>query len=414
MERELILAKLLEKYERSKHLSAPNTSNRRVMLSIDKKDLPEYRYETAEVRDRFNIAARALEAGGLIEVKFLCDRPVISMIVLNLRKIDDAYKAAKRTHPAQAADECVSTILDTLSEAQTPWVASWRDDICEMTRQTLRLPTFYKKGAPYAREFLRALAYYDKLRGATIATRAFSTACLNNSKRFEKEFQDEFLRAAMRFHTELAETSSQEDFGAREKLAILGINTHPELYQLSGDIAIVMRYGTIDLSPLSPHGLAIPGSAVDEILSLGMSNIGRIIFIENLTNYSEYLRTEVVPEELVVFHGGYLSPKKKQFLHKLSESASTETEAFFWGDIDLGGFQMFGHLREVFPGLRPMRMSADIVDKYAQFGLARERAYLEKLEAASRRNEFPLFEDSIGRVMHHGVTIEQEVFLQIE
>jgi hypothetical protein len=58
-------------------------------------------------------------------------------------------------------------------------------------------------------------------------------------------------------------------------------------------------------------------------------------------------------------------------------------------------------------------MSADIVEKYAQFGLVREPAYLERLETANRLDEFPHFKESIRMILHYGVTIEQEVFLQI-
>jgi len=409
MERELILAKLLDKYENSKHLSEPDTSKRRVMLRIDKNDLPEYKYETADVRDRFNSAAKALVAAGIVEVKMLGDRPVIASIILNLQKITDAYKAAHRTHPAKAAEECISLIAATLSTVKTPWIQSWRDDTCETIKQTLRLPSFYRKDTSYAREFLSMLMYYDKLYDTT-TTRAFSTACFQNSKKFENEFQDEFLRAAMRFHPELTELSMQEDFGTREKLAVLGIFTHPELYQLAGCISIVTQQGETDLSPLYPNGIAIPGTAVDEILSFKLDKIRKIIFIENLTNYYEYLRTEIVSEELVIYHGGYLSPKKRQLINKLSESKPSEISVHFWGDIDLGGFQMFAQLLKVFPELLPMRMSAEIVEKYAQFGLSREPTYLERLKAAIEQNEFPLFEESIQTILHYGTTIEQEVF----
>lgn len=63
-EAQVILNRLLDKFENSKHLSEPNTSRRRVMLRIDKRELPEYQYEDAVVRDAYNIAARELEAAG--------------------------------------------------------------------------------------------------------------------------------------------------------------------------------------------------------------------------------------------------------------------------------------------------------------------------------------------------------------
>ena len=50
-EAQVILNRLLDKFENSKHLSEPNTSRRRVMLRIDKRELPEYQYEDAADRD---------------------------------------------------------------------------------------------------------------------------------------------------------------------------------------------------------------------------------------------------------------------------------------------------------------------------------------------------------------------------
>lgn len=41
-EQGIILNRLLDKYENSKHLLAPGTSTRRVMLKVEKKDFPEY------------------------------------------------------------------------------------------------------------------------------------------------------------------------------------------------------------------------------------------------------------------------------------------------------------------------------------------------------------------------------------
>jgi len=43
-EQGIILTRLLDKYEKSKHLLEPGSSNRRVMLRIHKEELPGYRH----------------------------------------------------------------------------------------------------------------------------------------------------------------------------------------------------------------------------------------------------------------------------------------------------------------------------------------------------------------------------------
>ena len=51
---------------------------------------------------------------------------------------------------------------------------------------------------------------------------------------------------------------------------------------------------------------------MSEIVDIELKNICCITFIENKTNYDEYLLAEKQPEELVVYHGGFLSPRKKK------------------------------------------------------------------------------------------------------
>jgi hypothetical protein len=103
MEQTVILSHLLDKFEKSKHLSEPGTSKRRVILRIDKKELPEYDYQDAETRDAFNAAAKALEQQGLIATQWLKDRPVLSCVSLNLDHVTQCYQMTGRTHPKARA-----------------------------------------------------------------------------------------------------------------------------------------------------------------------------------------------------------------------------------------------------------------------------------------------------------------------
>jgi len=413
MERELILTRLLEKYENSMHVREPNASSRRVMLRIQRNELPEYVYETAEIRDRFNEAARSLERERLVKVERLKDRPVVTAIILNLEpeQLRKAYIEAGRTHPMLAAEDFCAFIENELSEVKTPWIKAWRDDTCQKIRKTLRLPAICKQGHEFAREFVGLLGYYDSLNGAAMTARALSIACFQNSKRFEQDFQPVFIREARRFDPDIAEISGQDEYGAREILALMGVYSQPELYQLSGHCRVIMRSGEFSLSPLFPYGIAIQGPVADDIESFDLQGIRKITFIENLTNYYEYLRTEIARDELAVYHGGFISPGKRQFFEKISESMTIDIETHFWADIDLGGFRMFRLLQKVFPGLRPMRMSAEEVAAYAQKGLARDAKYLARLQTALDSGEFPMFDEAIREILRCEVTIEQEVFL---
>ena len=66
----VILNRLLDKYENSKHLFQPGISARRVMLRIDRKELPEYDYQDPSVRDAYNAAAVELERQSLVRLEW--------------------------------------------------------------------------------------------------------------------------------------------------------------------------------------------------------------------------------------------------------------------------------------------------------------------------------------------------------
>ena len=106
-----------------------------------------------------------------------------------------------------------------------------------------------------------------------------------------------------------------------------------------------------------------------------------------------------------------ISDEKRKFFKKMAAALQNQTETVFWADIDLGGFQMFERLKEIFPTLTPMRMSAEDVTAHHGTGLVRSEQYLKTVQIALACNQYPLFHMAMKKILEYGVTIEQEVFL---
>ena len=242
--------------------------------------------------------------------------------------------------------------------------------------------------------------------------RAFSSQCFHDTKYFERNVRELFLTIARKYNTQLAAACTEAKLGERDQLAFLGIYARPELYELSGDCAICLKKGELRLSVAEPYGLALPSTLVSEIVDIELKNICCITFIENKTNYDEYLLAEKQPQELVVYHGGFLSPRKKKLFEKLAAAAGETMQIRFWADIDLGGFCMFENLQTVFPQLEPMRMEGRFVEQYHKNGLKRPEQYLKKLKEERNAGRHTLFVDAIDKILQYGVTIEQETFLE--
>lgn len=411
MKQILLLSRLLDKYEKSKHLTQPGTSTRRVMLRIEKHEFPEYIYENAQVRNDWNDVVKDLEARGLISAQWIYGRPVLSGVVLNLEHLSECYQLTGRTHPKELAHVVIEQVTARLSGITTDWILAWRDDICRQAKETLRVPSYCKKDLTLLDQLLTAFAVYDTLSGEAITMRAFSGKCYQNTKTFEQEVRDLFLRIALTYCAGLIEACEQSEMGEREQLAYLGIYARPELYELAGNCVIQTKQGEISVAAAAPYGLALPSPGVDAIQSFDMSAIQKLIFIENKTNYDEFVLSELRPRELVVYHGGFLSPQKRKFFRKMAAGLRNQTETCFWADIDLGGFRMFEQLKMIFPTLIPMRMSAEDVTAHHVTGLKRSEHYLKTVEAAFACGKYPFFHMAMRKILEYGVTIEQEVFL---
>lgn len=407
----MILSCLLDKYEKSKHLSEPGTSNCRVMLWVDKKELPEYRYQEAQVRYAFNRASEELERGKFISAEWVKGRPVLSALVLNLEALDRCYQTAGRTYPRAWAEQVAGEVQAELAHVETHWIAVWRDEVCMKARSTYAVPQFCKKDAELLPDLLTALKQYDVLRGEPVTMRAFSGRWYHDSKWFDRNIREVFLDIARKYCPELVETCEQDDMGVQDQLAYLGIYARPELYELSGKCVLATETGSVRVDVVWPFGIALPSTAVDSIQSIDLNDIRKVVFIENKTNYDEFLLSKLDSDTFAVYHGGFLSPQKRKLFTKIAQAVPDGAQVFFWADIDLGEFQMFTQLWALFPGVLPFRMSGEDVAAYRESGLPRSRKYLERLAQALEKGEFPLFDGAIRRILEHGVTIEQEIFL---
>lgn len=405
-----IIAALLAKYEKSSHLLEPGKSKRRVMLNIDKnnnKDFPQYAFEDTVVRDAYNEAAKALAARQLLSIEWLDRLPRMQKLILNLDNVAEAYAFLGRRHPRAKAEHFCEQVETALAGVELSWIKGWQRDVMEKAAAKYILPDKWEE---YGEPLLHVLQEYAQLR-TDITMRAFSIKCLHDSKRFEREFKDRFLKIAAHYdekmHIWLQEDKEKPSW--RVQLAYLGIHARPELYELSGRVTFSFGSEQLNLAAVYPQGLALPDSAANSFTAVDLSGIERIIFIENKTNYDEFLQEEIRPADLVVYHGGMLSAGKKRFFARIA--AAAHCEVLHWGDIDLGGMEMFTQLREVILQLKPWRMDAAAVERYRAKGLKRAADYWLKMEAALAAHKYPEFEDVLRLLLDYRVTIEQESFL---
>ena len=112
-----------------------------------------------------------------------------------------------------------------------------------------------------------------------------------------------------------------------------------------------------------------------------------------------------------MFHGGLYSPAKGEFFRLISKALNDE-QVFYWGDIDMGGFNMFCRLRDnIFPDLLPYKMDKQSFERYKTMGFPRNALYLNKIARLKECAKYAVFSDVIDLIIESGVTVEQEAFI---
>ena len=408
---EIILNRLLDKYEKSLHAQGQGLSKRRVLLKTDRGDIPEYDYHNVDIRDEFNEAVRALENAGIILSTWGRTGFVLAEIWLNLGQVDQAYRFIGRESKEYICERFIQALTELKNECETPWILSFADDQVNEIRRLRRLGPLCKRDYSEIGDLLTALRAFNKLRGESTSMRAFSIKCYHDSKYFERHVKDFFLSVAKKYEPSLKASEDESELGWREQLMMIGIFARPELYELSGNIVIQLKYGRADLSVFGDLGLALPDTLINDILDIKMENIRQVIFIENKTCYDEYLLKHKRYDELVIYHGGFISPKKSKFLRIILRCAQVDSAFYFWGDIDIGGFRMYCQLKEYCERLLPWKMGAYEVKRYSATGMRRPDAYFVKMEALKTDPCFIEFHAAIEACFHYSVTIEQESML---
>ena len=408
---EIILNRLLDKYEKSLHAQGQGLSNRRVLLKTDRGDIPEYDYHDVNIRDAFNEEVEALEKKGVIKSNWARKGYILSEIWLNLENVDLAYHLICRESKERICENYVQLLKQLKEQCKSAWIHNFANVQIDETERRRRLSSLINRDIAELSDLLSALRCYDELNGESITMRAFSIRCYNNSKHFQKRVRDYFLTVAGKYYPPLVGIDDEHELGWREQLMLMGVFPTPELYELSGDILIEFQSGNVDLSAFGAFGVALPDTQVNEIRSLRMEGIRRVIFIENKTCYSEYVAIHKQHDELVFFLGGFISQKKALFIQKLTQFAQDDTAFHFWGDIEIGGIRIYCQLKEYCERVLPWKMGASEVKRYSATGMERSDAYFLKMEALMRDSCFVEFHAAIEKCLYYRVTIEQESML---
>lgn len=397
-----ILNELLTSYENSGNFSG--NAGKKVFLKRSFK-LPDY--ESPDYEELLS-ELRTLQSRGLIDFKWEIPGHVAGRIWLVLKNVEQAYAFVCRENKHQALERVKAAISKAEQTVRDGWIRSFLDDALADIEMH-KLTGIWSKEQQFISDLLSALELIYTLNGQSITMRLASVRLYADSKRFEKDIMKPVISIAKKYDPVISETDI-EKLSEREILSHLGIIKMPEIFEFCGNMMMCFTDGSVDFSPIK-NGACISSDCLNEISNIELRNVRRVIFIENKTNYSEYCLNSRNEDELVIYHGGLYSHCRGKFFELISRAISYE-KVYYWGDIDMGGFNMFVRLKNnIFPTLEPLNMDAVCFEKYRAQGLARSDNYIQKLLKLKEKPQYQVFYDVIDLIAKHGVTVEQEIFI---
>lgn len=390
---ELILNKLIDKYERSAQSYDLGAKRRAISLLVE-KDTIFKKYWVADhylYREEIEREVKSIEKEGYIVAIYKND--LLKTLTLQVDRVDDIYLYLKREAKKEKGLKELSLIELELKQTDTVSVA--HAFLLKM-QNLLKEHTSHEK---YFKSFedlklLLAMIKAIEENDEEILLRNFSKKHFKDSKLLEK-YASKILSLFNEFDT-------FQYVSFFELCAKHYINKHSGYAYIKKGVVLKINEQVIDLDKLATD-LALSDNAIDEMNILQV-NASKVYTIENLTTYHCFNDND----SIVIYLGGYHNHTKRIFLKKLHE-AKRNLKWFHIGDIDWGGFEIFFHLtRHTGIDFQPYLMGINELEKYKEECLpltSNDRIRLEKLLSDSRAK---IFYPVIKYMLEKGYKLEQE------
>ena len=385
---------IIDKYENSTKFRKNEEGN----LSLNLMGNKTYFNLELDKRLELNEKRKQLHKKGLIpDIKWIDYNNLIERVYFNTKNIDYFYKTSGLKRKRDTISDYTIKTRTLLETVTTQWIQDYLISVLNNLNQN-HIPSQITKSF----NLYKTLKGLDDINGTYMLERVFSKKYLNNSKIFREEVEPIIISIVKKYNSNVTQYMSDS-----EVLAEIGIVRMPTELHIKGDLAIKVGPYFLDLSEFK-YGIPLNSDTLREAEIVSMSSINRVIILENKTNFAV---TKYSRDTLYICSQGYFSPVERDFLKKIEKYSKEirEIDIYHSGDIDLGGFNIFKHIKDnIFPDLKPYNMNIDIYNKYLDYAEdIPSNEYKSKLE----KLDIPELNDLIKEVVKKGYVLEQEAFL---
>ena len=398
-----ILNKLLDSYERSSLAKGTNKVAVHIDFRFNKKTVPEYFDESSLAYEEIHDRAHELEEKGFVRIIWKRGKEdhIIEKLILNEKKVTEIYQYLGRTSHGDYVRNTLKLVGSFREQYTAPVAGKFLDWLEERLRGDLPVKEFIDLTDPEETErLIRAVQAVEENREERYV-REFSISVFSDSKIFEG-LHGKVGKIFRRFSPEFQEADTDEI------LAEYGIYHTPNYVYLKGQGKLYLgtdRREKVCLSPLK-QGIGISGDDLSDIRIGGTEAVKKVITIENLTTFFRWQEENA----LIIYLGGYHNKVRRSLLKEIYEILP-DAEYLHFGDIDVGGFEIYRDLcQKTDIPFRLYHMGIEELEKYRDYGkkLTENDRKRLKLLIDKTEKEKTEYIQTLKYMEDQGIKLEQE------
>lgn len=394
----VILGKLLDKYEKSKQANGTARVRRKVNLKIN--EFSEYYGHNMEYRKSLQQAALNLEKLELVRIDWVPfeKNNLIQALQLNFDQVEEAYRMLGQKPRLDVLGDLEKRLVGL--NLTLPWARDFVQDCVKELGAKLQYPTRLPRESQKLELLLSTLQGIQSKGQEEMLERVFSKRFLGNSKVFEQQVRRR-LAGILRVY------GGSEELEEGDLLTEVGLVRASSEIFVYGPLSIRLKDKLAEIAPFT-YGVGF-GTETLEAMEIVECKCNRVISVENKATFRELVRAGMPDTTLLLCLGGFCGPVKRRFLKKMHSFLNETVDYYHWGDIDYGGIQIFHHLRQTcLPGLQPLLMDIATYQSYASLGEEFDEGYRGKLQNLLSKEEFTGFHEVLLAMLRQGYTLEQE------
>lgn len=393
-----IVNKLLDSYESSTLFTGKNKVTVHIAFPFNRSTLPVYFDESSLAYEEIHAAMQRLEQQGLITIVWKKGKEghIISKVLLCTEELEKVYAYVSRIPKEEMIERNRKLFSELRKRYHTPVYQSMIDYLDNRLENAQPVKEFIDLSNLSETEILLTGIAQIEQNDKICYIREFSIEHFHDSKVFES-MSGKITRAMHMFAEEYKEKELDEI------LAEYGIYHTPNYVYFKGNVSLDIGDHGYHIGELR-QGIGISGEDIERICFQDVTQIRKVITIENLTTFFRWEE----PDSLMVYLGGYHNSVRRRLLTQIYRRLP-EADYYHFGDIDVGGFLIYEDLcRKTGIPFKLYKMDRDHLMRYEKYGrmlTENDRARIEKI---LKENPDVEYADVLGYMLAKNVKLEQE------